>query len=262
MLRTMNSHGRFAVRESPHEPVGSVRELLVTIGGFTLGPLSLELRRSEILCLLGPNGAGKTTLLRALLGLIPVCGGDVQLVGHRPRDREPAFLRTVGSVSDDPSDVVEELTARELWELHAYAHARVHGEVGDMLARAERLATRLDFTPPNAPIHGYSHGMTKKTQTVAAMLHRPGILAIDEPRNGLDPIGIERLEDLLRDEADAGASVITASHDLRWAERFADRVCILSRGQIVAAGRPADVMEPADHDFAAAFLRLLEETTP
>ncbi len=258
----MHSHSGVDDRESMHEPVGSARDLLVRLGAFTLGPLSLELRRSEILCLLGPNGAGKTTLLRALLGLVPLSGGDVRLVGHHPRDREPAFLRAVGRVSDDPGDVVEELTARELWELHAYAHARVHGEVGDMLARAEQLAARLDFTPPDAPIHGYSHGMTKKTQTVAAMLHRPAILAIDEPRNGLDPIGIERLEGLLRHEADAGASVITASHDLRWAERFADRVCVLSRGQIVAAGRPADVMEPTDDDFAAAFFRLLEETAP
>jgi len=261
MLR-MSRARHFAEPDSTHMPIGSARDLLVRIGAFTLGPLSLELRRAEILCLLGPNGAGKTTLLRAMLGLIPLSGGDVRIVGHRPRDREPTFLRAVGSVSDDPSDVVEELTARELWELHAYAHARVEGELGDMLGRAERLAARLDFTPPEAPIHGYSHGMTKKTQTIAAMLHSPRLLTFDEPRNGLDPIGIERLEQLLRHEADAGTSVVTASHDLRWAERFADRVCILSHGQIVAVGRPEDVMEPTDDDFAAAFFRLLEETPP
>lgn len=243
--------------EMTSDRAGVVKDLVVRIGSFTLGPVSLELRHGEILCLVGPNGAGKTTLLRALFGLIPVTGGHVDVGGRIPRNREAQLLRSIGTVSDDPADLIEELTAMELWELHAYAHARVDGSVQEMMTRAEELATQLDFDAPDSPIQGYSHGMRKKTQLVAAMLHRPSVLVIDEPRNGLDPIGIERLEGLLQDEHEVGTCVIVASHDLRWAERFADRVCVLARGRVVGVGRPEDLVESSEPDFAAAFFRLL-----
>ena len=242
-------------RQAPN--AGSVADLFVEIGSFTLGPLSLQLRGSEILCLLGPNGAGKTTLLRALLGLIPVARGRVEIGGRRPRDREARMLRTIGAVSDDPTDLVEELTAEELWELHSYAHAQVAGTVREMMARARVLAEQLDFAPPDSPIQGYSHGMRKKTQIVAAMLHSPAMLMIDEPRNGLDPIGIRRLEQLLREQREAGTAVIVASHDLYWAERFSDRVCVLAHGRVVGTGPPSTMIEAADEDFSDAFFRLV-----
>lgn len=233
-------------------------DLVVTYPRFQLGPVTLELQPGTLTCLTGPNGAGKTTLIRALLGLLPADGGHVELAGTPAPQRDPVALRQVGYVPDDQDALIEELTAEELWDLHACAHARVHGDVSAMRARAAELAQRLDFTPPDDPIAGYSHGMRKKTQLVAALLHEPALLVVDEPRNGLDPIGIERLERILRDERDSGTALLAASHDLWWAERMADAAWVIDQGDLLASGSHAALLEDGETELAQAFFRILE----
>lgn len=230
---------------------------VVQLGAFQLGPVDLEVPAGSITTVLGPNGSGKTTLIRALLGLVPLVSGEMSIDGYRPADRDPQMLREVGFAPDDDMALIDELTAQELWVLHARVHARVAGNAHDMEAQARAIALDLDFTPPRTSIAGFSHGMKKKTQLAAAIMHRPGLLVLDEPRNGLDPLGIERLEALLRAVRTQGTTCLVATHDLRWAERIADDVLILAGGVVIATGTPQEIA--GGGDFVSAFFKLLGE---
>jgi ABC-2 type transport system ATP-binding protein len=162
-------------------------------------------------------------------------------------------------VPDDVSDTISELTPKELWEFHAMAHARVSGVVDDMMQRAIALSVALDFMAPDRPISSLSYGMQKKTQIVAGMLHRPSVLVMDEPRNGLDPIAIVRLERIMTKERAEGTAVLLATHDLRSASALADLVGILKQGQMAACGAPRDLATPEERDFTDTFLRIVSE---
>jgi ABC-2 type transport system ATP-binding protein len=243
-----------------HEPAKEfvlLEHLMVELGPFVLGPVDLTLGRSQIFGLVGPNGSGKTTLINALLGLVPLTQGTAKLGGESMAGRPRHLLRRIGYVPDDTMDVIAELSARELWELHALAHARISGSVVEMLQKAESLASWLDFVPPDAPIGAFSHGMRKKTQIVAGLLHDPPLLILDEPHNALDPIAMERLDRLLAQEASRGHSLLLATHDLRFAERLADEICILNAGEVVAVGSPASLRANEDADLVDTFFRLI-----
>lgn len=236
-----------------------VDEACVRFDGFQLGPLSLALEAGSIVCVVGPNGAGKTTLLRALAGLVPLSSGRIVVGGREVAGRDESVRRCVGWVPDDGDELLPELTASELWALHAHAHARWGGDPRQMEEQARALARRLDFDPPPRLVATFSHGMRKKTQLVAGLLHRPDVVLVDEPRNGLDPIAIERLEWLLRELRDDGRSVVVATHDLWYAERTGDRVAVLRHGRLAACGPPGELMAGSEASFSEAFFRLITQ---
>ncbi|MBT2513390.1 ABC transporter ATP-binding protein [Arthrobacter sp. ISL-30] len=229
--------------------------LVVLQGDFVLGPVSMRLNAGGIHCLLGPNGAGKTTLIRAVMGLQNRSAGDIRINGIQVAGRSPKVLRGIGLVPDDPKQLLEELTAREFWALTARLHVDAEGRDA-ALARAEELADFLQFTPPADTISTFSLGMRKKTQLVAALLHAPKFLILDEPRNGLDPLGMLRMESLLVEHARSGATVLVASHDLHWAERFAGHILILNQGLLEASGTVAELISPSG-SLEDAFFRIV-----
>ena len=238
------------------DPVLFVAGLEARRGRFTLGPLSLQVEPSQTVCLVGPNGAGKTTLINVVLGLTAPYAGEV-LISGRPVDAlRRSHLDHIGYVPDDPKLLIEELTAREYWAL--LDSVRRHGTPGsDAMARAAELADRLQLDPDARPISAFSHGMRKKAQLVAALMHRPALLVIDEMRNGLDPIAGRRAEELVAEACIEGAAVLLASHDLYGAERSADEVVVLDLGQVVASGRPEDIRGDADGSLEDAFIRIV-----
>jgi ABC-2 type transport system ATP-binding protein len=208
----------------------------------------------------GPNGSGKTTLIRALMGLVKLSTGEVLYDAMPMSSRPPDVLRLIGFVPDGPDNLVPELTAQELWELHALAHSRISGSFGEMMTYAEHLAHVLDLGPSRATIRSYSHGMQKKTQLVASLMHRPDYLILDEPRNGLDPIAGETLDRLVAGECRRGATVVLATHDLRYAARVAHSVTVLNRGQCTAMGAPDQLQVKGERDFVDTFFRLVKDT--
>lgn len=225
-------------------------------GNFRLGPVDLELSAGSIHGLLGPNGAGKTTLIRALLGVQKRSGGRITILGHEQNGRNPEILRQVGVLPDDPRQILEELSASEFWALTA----RVYGgdsRIEEYLGRAIELADHLAFDPPKGAISSFSLGMRKKTQLVAALMHDPRLIILDEPRNGLDPLGIDRMESLLLERREAGCTLLVASHDLRWAQRVADTVHILNEGRLCASGSPEDIMAAGEDSLVESFFRLV-----
>lgn len=214
-------------------PQLAISELEVRYPSFTLGPVSLELGSAQIVSLLGPNGSGKTTLIRSVFGLQRYSGGGATWDGMALARRPPELFARIGYLTDSADDLIPELTPEEYWEFCAIAYARGGASVNGMLDRARALARSLDFLAPPRSIGGFSLGMRRKTQLVAAMLHAPDLLVLDEPLIGLDFMSIRALELLLERERERGALVWMASHDLGLASRLADRAAVLHLGRLI-----------------------------
>jgi ABC-2 type transport system ATP-binding protein len=203
---------------------GTVRAL--TDASFRVG-------HGQIVGLLGPNGAGKSTSMKAVLGLLRPDAGQIRVLGHDLRVDPVAVKREIGYVPETPS-LYEFLTGAEYLDF-----------VADMYGVDAQ--TRRDRIPPfltglelagheNSLISGYSQGMRQKVALIAALLHRPRLLILDEPLNGLDPRAARVVKDLLRSLATRdGVGVLFSTHVLEIAQAICDRVVILSHGQVLAS---------------------------
>jgi len=223
-------------------------------GDFTaVRELSLEVRPGEILGFLGPNGAGKTTTLRCCSGLLKPDAGEVVVAG-RSLDRESiGAKRALGLVPDRPF-LYERLTGTEFLDFVAAIYGVPETEAR---ARALVLFARLSFDAAGDTIETYSLGMRQKLSIVAALLHDPPLLMLDEPLNGLDPFSTRALKDLLREHAGRGGGALVSTHLLDVAERLCDRVVILHRGEKRAEGTLAELRGArADATLEDVFLSL------
>lgn len=188
--------------------------------------LDLTIRRGEIVALLGPNGAGKTTTLDMLLGLIEPSKGSVAVLGQRAAlaagsGRIAAVLQTGGLLAD--------LSVRETLEVIASLHGRAAlSRVPDVLAR-----TDLDSIARRR-ISKCSGGEQQRVKFALALVADPDILVLDEPTAGMDVTARRRFWDVMRTDADAGRTIIFATHYLEEAEQFARRTVMMHHGRIVA----------------------------
>lgn len=242
---TMGPKARMIVDNKNAAPVAKdllINNLVANRGSFTLGPMDACLPFASITALVGANGAGKTTLTRVLLGQIPISRGDIALDDKKIDVAEASWRSAVGYVPDDPDELLIECTAEEFWQftisVHALRFSRdIRAKVRkQMVDNAHELSQLLHFQPPpKQPIAEYSLGMRKKTQLVAALAAEPPIVIMDEPRNGLDPIGIEQLHRLLFSLMKKGTLVLLATHDLSWALAQSQQIIALHSGQIILA---------------------------
>jgi ABC-2 type transport system ATP-binding protein len=212
--------------------------------------------------LLGPNGAGKTTLMRAMVGLLPVNEGEVEVLGLDPhRSRE--VQRSIAMVPEDEA-VPPALTARQLVRYTAALH-----RVEDRAAPDRCLATVGLQEVADRKVGGFSKGMRQRAKVAAALVTSPRVLVLDEPLNGADPVQRVALIDLFRALGAAGHTVIVSSHVLHEVERLASRQIVLVRGRLAAAGeyhgirdaladRPRSVMvrTPQARELAASLVGL------
>ena len=189
--------------------------------------------------LLGPNGAGKTTLMRAITGLIPVNQGDIQVGGRSPRtDRE--VYRQLALVPEDEA-VPAGLTPRQLCTYVADLHRLEDRSVIDWALRTvemEEVAHRS--------MDGFSKGMRQRSKVAAALVKNPLVLVLDEPLNGADPVQRLRLIELFRRLGAEGRTVIVSSHVLNEVESMADRVIVIVRGRLAAAGGHRAIRDAMD----------------
>ncbi|MCA9329879.1 ABC transporter ATP-binding protein [Candidatus Saccharibacteria bacterium] len=199
---------------------------------FQLSVPFLSLTPGNVVCIVGSNGSGKTTLVEAIVGLVPPKTGQVNVSGFKAHLDIAEVKRAIGYIPDDDSWMIEELTAREYFELLASVQTQA-GSHKHMVMRAKELADELLFDSFDQQLRDLSHGNKKKAQIIAGLLHDPHFIVVDELRNGLDPIAILRAEKLLKRKQMGGAAIIAATHDLWWAERFADEIIMIRRGQVV-----------------------------
>lgn len=190
--------------------------------------LSFQVAKGEIVGLLGPNGAGKTTTIRMIVGLISMSEGDVQIGGHSIRTDFEQAVRHVGGIIENP-EFYPYLTG---WDnLKQYqrmsegvTEARIH-EVAKLVG----LQNALD-----KKVKAYSLGMRQRLGIAQALLHRPSVLILDEPTNGLDPAGIREMRDYMKEIAEKeGIAILVSSHLLSEIEQMCGRVVVIQEGKLV-----------------------------
>lgn len=198
--------------------------------------IDLPVYRGEVFGFLGPNGAGKTTTIGMALGLIHPTAGHVELFGEPVSPSHVGPLRRVGALVDAPS-FVPYFSARRNLQLVAHLYPELDAARIDEVLEQVGLAQAA-----GRPVKGYSTGMKQRLGLAAALLHRPELIILDEPTNGLDPAGMREVRDLLRGLADNGTTVFLSSHLLHEVEQTCDRVAVLKQGQIVAQGRVSELL--------------------
>lgn len=214
-----------------------VRKLVKRFGlKNVLRGLDFDVQAGEFVALLGPNGAGKTTFLRILASLSRPSLGQVSVAGYQLPAQAAAVRRRLGVVSHLPL-LYGDLTAEENLQFYGRMYdlpelgARIN-EVLDLVGLASR---RRDL------VRTFSRGMQQRLAIGRAVLHDPDVMLFDEPYTGLDQDASEMLDDVLKNVAAAGRTVVMTSHDLARAEDLATRFDILSRGVIAASVSRAEL---------------------
>ncbi|GLG00269.1 putative ABC transporter ATP-binding protein YhcH [Alicyclobacillus hesperidum subsp. aegles] len=229
-----------------------LRGLTKRIGQKTIvDNLTFDIPSGEVFGLLGPNGAGKTTTIRMMVGLIRMTSGTVEIAGHDiVRDYGQA-IRQVGAIVENP-EMYKYLSGyqnlRQFARMTPGIEPRRIDEVVEFVGLSERIHDK---------VRQYSLGMRQRLGLAQALLHRPSVLILDEPTNGLDPAGIRELRDHLRRLArEEGVAVVVSSHLLSEMELMCDRVAVIQQGRLVSVGR-IDQMVAAGTD---GLVRLFVET--
>lgn len=211
------------------EPVVETRGLTKRYGSrvVAVDGLDLSIRRGEVYGLLGPNGAGKTTTLKMLLGLVRPTSGTARLLG-RPSGDPEALVRT-GAIVESPA-FYPFLSGRD--NLRVVAR---RASVSD--ARVEEALGAVQLTPRARDRFGsYSLGMKQRLGVAAALLKDPELLILDEPSNGLDPVGQADMRVLISALGSEGRTVVLSSHNLSEVERLCHRVGVVGGGRLLAEG--------------------------
>jgi ABC-2 type transport system ATP-binding protein len=214
-------------------------ELVRRFGDFVaVENLNLTVRRGSFFGFLGPNGAGKSTTIRMLTGLLAPTSGKILVLGRDIAVEPLEVKRRIGVVPED-LNLFERLTGAEMLSFTARMYGLQKTEI------AERLPELLDLmelrNEPKKLIVEYSHGMKKKLSLACALIHRPEILFLDEPFEGIDAIASRTLKDLLSRLTARGLTVFLTSHVLEIVERLCSDIAIISQGKLLAAGPLADL---------------------
>lgn len=200
---------------------------------IAVGSLDLDIPQGSFCGLVGPNGSGKTTTLRMTAGLLRPDAGQVWVGGHDTWQDTRAVRSLLGVVAD-PLHLFDRLSARELLE-HL---GRLRGlDRRQIEQRSEQLIAVMDLVDSaHERIGGYSHGMRKKTAIAAALLHRPAVLLLDEPFEGVDPVSVVAVRSVLDRYRSSGGTVVFSSHAMDLVERMCDFVAVMARGALLAVG--------------------------
>lgn len=224
------------------EAIGLRKSYLTGIGRRTvtaLDGIDLRVEQGEVFGLLGPNGAGKTTAVKILLGLTRPTSGDARI--HGVASSDPASRLRVGYLPEGHR-FPGYLSARQTLSIFG----RMSGVPPRVLAeRSPRLLARVRLTDwADVKVKRFSKGMTQRLGLAAALVHEPDVLLLDEPTDGVDPVGRREIRDLLLEEASRGCAILVNSHLLSEIEKTCSRVAILRRGKVVACGPLAGLAAP------------------
>lgn len=242
----------------PEKPAISITKLEKTYKGSiepALKGISLDIPPKEIYGLLGPNGAGKTTTINILCGLLDKSGGEVHLNGWQlPRDIEK-IKKDIGVVPQDIA-LYPTLTAME----NLSFIGKMYGLKGrDLKTRIDELLEIMGLSKyAHRRISTFSGGMKRRINLIAAIMHRPRILFLDEPTVGVDVQSRNVIIELLFDLKKNGCTIIYTSHYMEEAESLCDHIAIIDHGQIIISGRPGELIgsKPEFTNLENVFLHL------
>ena len=224
-----------------------IRNLVVGFGSKTiLNHLNLDVRQGEILGLVGASGGGKSVLMRALVGLLPKRGGQIDYVDHGKGERNWGILFQQGAL-------FSALTARQNVQFPLRENAHLSPRLLDEIADAKLEMVGLSRADGDKFPSELSGGMTKRVALARALALDPALLFLDEPTSGLDPIAAGEFDDLIRTlHRTLRFTVFMVTHDLNSLQAICDRVAALAEGRIVTVGPLSSVLE-SDHPWVKAY---------
>ena len=193
-----------------------------------LSGINLQIAEGEIYGFLGPNGAGKTTLMKCMLTLSTITSGSIEIFGKNLQEHREEILSQIGSIIETPS-FYENFTAKEILEIHAQYMGKTITE-SDII-RALRMVGLKNTTKK---VKEFSLGMRQRLGLARAFLTKPKLLILDEPINGLDPIGIQEIRNLLLSlSKEHGITILISSHILSEISQIADKIGFIKNGEMV-----------------------------
>ena len=216
--------------------------------------LSLHIRPGEIYGFIGHNGAGKTTTLKSVAGILQFDSGTITIAGNSVTADPIRCKRDIAYIPDNP-DLYDFMSGIKYLNFIA----DIFGIPADVRAeRIRKYADVFELTEDLAqPINAYSHGMKQKLAVMAAWIHTPKLIVMDEPFVGLDPKASHLLKEMMREHCDAGGAIFFSTHVLEVAEKLCDKVAIIKEGRLIKAGTMEEVK--GDESLEEVFLELEEE---
>ncbi len=202
--------------------------------------VSLSVPEGEVVALLGPNGAGKTTTVRMLGSILKPSRGYARIAGYDTVKEAKAVRRVIGLLTEFPGLYLR---------MKGLDYLRFFGELQGMSpamirSRSEQLFKRFElWAARDKPLGQYSKGMKQKLTLVRAMLHDPQVLFLDEPTSAMDPHSAKLVRDAIADLRHEKRTIVLCTHNLAEAEQLADRIAIISQGQIIAQGTPSELKQ-------------------
>jgi ABC-2 type transport system ATP-binding protein len=248
--------------EISQAPVVQVRGLKKVFKDFwgrpkttALDGLDLSLPPGEVCALIGPNGSGKSTLIKILLGLVFPTAGSASVFGNRCFDTNNK--NRIGFLPEE-NCFYPHLSAPECLDFFA---GLLRLPKKDSRQRIAHLLETVGLsTHARRPMGDYSLGMTRRVGIAQALLTDPELLILDEPTNGLDPLGTEEVHRLIRDLRDKGKTILISTHLLAESEELCDRVCLLNHGKCLAQGKLEDLHKSeGTANLKELFLKLVSE---
>ena len=229
-----------------------IEHLTKTFGGKkAVDDLSLHIAPGEIYGFIGHNGAGKTTTLKSVVGIQQFDSGEIRIGGHSIQTEPLACKRMLAYIPDNP-DLYDFMTGIK----YLYFIADIFS-VGaqERQERIRRYADLFELTGDLAqPIAAYSHGMKQKLAIIAAWIHQPKLILMDEPFVGLDPKAAHILKGMMREVCDQGGAIFFSTHVLEVAEKLCDKVAIIKAGRLIRSGTMEEVK--GDDSLEEVFLEL------
>lgn len=246
------------------EPVVRLQGVSKIISSRSLvSDLTLDISPGQVFGFLGPNGAGKTTTIRMMVGLMSISTGDIIISGHSIKNEFEQAVAQIGAIVENP----------EMYKFLTGYQNLVHFARMSPGITKERIAETIERVGLTARIHDkvktYSLGMRQRLGVAQAILHKPKLLVLDEPTNGLDPQGIRELRDYLRQlTREEGITVFVSSHLLSEMELMCDTVAIIQNGKLIdvrnlkaEAGTDAQTEVAFEVDDAQRASELIQDVT-
>lgn len=211
---------------------------------------NINVERNTIYCLIGRNGAGKTTLFKILLGLVTPTNGKATVLGLDSNNDNLNIIRRTGSVIETPV-FYEHLSATE--------NLQIHLDYMDATNNIERILQIVGLTSTGKqPVSTFSLGMRQRLAIARALIHKPDLLILDEPINGMDPIGIKEMRDLFRTLTMENITILLSSHILSEVEQVADRIGFIVDGETLCEKTPDEINSKYPEGIEAYFMKITQ----
>ena len=212
-----------------------------------LDDCSLAIPESCIFGLIGPNGAGKSTMMNIWAGILNRSGGGFSILGETIHIGDFEYKRQIGFVLEKPH-YIEKLTVEEYLN---FCGAMYEIDTETVKSRTDELLDFFDLEEKaSVLIENCSTGMKKKVSLAAVLIHRPRLLILDEPFEGIDPVSVKQIKDNLRLMSERGITIVLSSHNLDTVERLCDEVAIINKGRIIYQEKTDQIREKAEsHEY-------------